>query len=339
VKTLTLSPIDRASQYVEKIPGAVEGNHGDCQTLAVANVLVWDFALSPSEALAILREYNARCSPPWTEVELLRKLQSAEKQSHSKPRGHLLGSEPRRFVGTPLSSPRPLNHSTVDPATAVENWLKGFRCTELDVWQASPIKPPSDWRLAGAWIMPFLYWQDELVNIVSEFATTEKDGKTKANPAGVGLTLPRDEWTSRLSKEQPDTSAGAWIRMNPVDGNSVGEANVTSLRFALIECDGVPLELQLPLLTRLPLPTAAILTSGGRSYHAWIRVDATTLEEYKASVARLLALLVRFGVDQANRNASRLSRLPGVARKIGASGDGRQRLLYLNPKPEQTAIL
>jgi len=34
-----------------------------------------------------------------------------------------------------------------------------------------------------------------------------------------------------------------------------------------------------------------------------------------------------------------LSRLPGVQRHIGATGDGRQRLLYLNPTPEQKAIL
>ena len=84
---------ERARAYVSKIPGAIEGNKGDCQTLAIANVLLWDLALSPSEALVILREYNARCSPPWTEAELIRKLQSAEKQPHSKPRGNLLGEK------------------------------------------------------------------------------------------------------------------------------------------------------------------------------------------------------------------------------------------------------
>ncbi len=84
---------ERARAYVSKIPGAIEGNHGDCQTLAVANTLIWDFALSLSEALTILGEYNARCSPPWTEAELIRKLQSAEKQPHSKPRGNLLGEK------------------------------------------------------------------------------------------------------------------------------------------------------------------------------------------------------------------------------------------------------
>jgi hypothetical protein len=44
-------------------------------------------------------------------------------------------------------------------------------------------------------------------------------------------------------------------------------------------------------------------------------------------------------VDTKNKNPARLSRLPGVVRQIGANGDGRQRLFYLNPQPEQKAIL
>src|SRR5437879_3551121 len=84
---------ERARAYVSKIPSAIEGNHGDCQTLAAANALVWDFALSPFEALPILREYNRRCSPHWTDAELIRKLQSAERQAHTKPRGHLLAQK------------------------------------------------------------------------------------------------------------------------------------------------------------------------------------------------------------------------------------------------------
>jgi hypothetical protein len=127
--------------------------------------------------------------------------------------------------------------------------------------------------------------------------------------------------------------------MNPLDGRGVADANVTAFRFALVECDGIPFELQLPLLAKLPLPVAAILGSGGRSLHAWVRVDADTLDEYRQTVSRMLALLGKFGVDGQNKNAARMSRLPGVVRSIGATGDGRQRLYYLNPKPAQGAIL
>jgi RecA-family ATPase len=91
------------------------------------------------------------------------------------------------------------------------------------------------------------------------------------------------------------------------------------------------MDLQLSLLARLPLPINAILTSGGKSVHAWVRVNCKTVETYRTKVNELLALLKSFGIDQSNKNPSRLSRLPGAARKIGAGEDGRQRLLYLAP--------
>jgi hypothetical protein len=127
--------------------------------------------------------------------------------------------------------------------------------------------------------------------------------------------------------------------MNPVDGNGIADANVTAFRFALVESDTLSLDLQLALFARLPVPVAAILSSGGCSYHAWVRVDAENLGEYRQTVSRLLGLVARFGVDEKNKNPSRLSRLPGAKRVIGAAGDGIQRLLYLNPEPEQRRIL
>jgi regulatory protein RepA len=132
----------------------------------------------------------------------------------------------------------------------------------------------------------------------------------------------------------PRSEAGGWLRMNPLDGLGVADANVTAFRFALIECDGIPFELQMPLLAKLPLPIAVILGSGGRSLHAWVKIDASNADEFRRDVARMLALLAKLGVDTA-----RLSRLPGVVRRIGADGDGRQRLFYLNPQPKQKAIL
>ena len=126
--------------------------------------------------------------------------------------------------------------------------------------------------------------------------------------------------------------------MNPLDGQGVADVNVTAFRFALIECDAIPFELQLPLLAKLPLPVAAILTSGGRSVHAWVRMDAER-GRIPANVSRMLALLAKFGVDGKNKNPARLSRLPGVVRQTGAHGDGQQRLFYLNPQPKQKAIL
>jgi hypothetical protein len=187
----------------------------------------------------------------------------------------------------------------------------------------------------GAYLLDQLFDPGERVNIVTH-AIVENG---KARPGDAGLTLERNEWQRRLLDKPLTATCGAWLRMNPLDGRGVSDVNVTAFRFALIECDTVPLELQLPLLARLPLPIAAILTSGGRSIHAWVLVDAATEEDYRQTVARMLALLAKFDVDGNNKNPSRLSRLPGVVWRIGAEAARQQRLLYLNPKPTQKPIL
>lgn len=332
---VSFDPLSRARAYVDKIPGAVSGAGGHGQTFAVARVLVTGFCLSEGDALRLLLEYNARCSPPWTEHELHHKIRSALTTPSEKPAGWLLRDGcPLPAARAPLS-PRP-EKTRIDPATAVENFLKGFRADECDLWEASPIRPPDDWRTDPAVLVSALYRPGERVNVVTDF-TLDKDGK--ANPSGYGQTIEREEFLSRFSRAVPASKAGGWLRMNPMDGRGIGDANVTAFRYALLESDCVPPDLLLSLFTRLPLPVAAILTSGGRSLHAWIKVAAPDVDEYRRIVSRMLALLARFGVDMKNRNPSRLSRLPGVQRSIGAQGDGRQRLLYLDPDPIQRKIL
>jgi hypothetical protein len=333
---MTATSIDRARQYLSQIPPAVSGQAGHNKTFAVACALVNGFALSDQDSLALLVEYNSRCRPPWSERELWHKVQSAAAACHHKPRGYLLGQQTRRASAGPPMRPR------IDPATVTEKFLQGFRCSEFEVWDASPIKPPADWRLGGAWIMPFLYWDDEFINLNRDYELGS-DGKVKIK--GKGEILSRNDWTARLSKEPFEREAGAWIRMNPTRSAGTGhdgaicDVDITSRRFALLECDGVPPHLQLALFAKLPLPIAMILSSGGKSVHAWVCVDATTLDDYRSAVSKMIDLLARFGIDGKNKNVSRYSRLPGAQRKLGASGDGQQRLLYLNPDPKQKAIL
>jgi RecA-family ATPase len=95
---------------------------------------------------------------------------------------------------------------------------------------------------------------------------------------------------------------------------------------SLVESDILPLELQLSVIARLPLPVAAIIFSGGKSYHALVQVDASDAFAYRRDVGRMLSLLRPLGFDQGTGNPSRMSRLPGAMR-----GGQQQRLLYLNP--------
>lgn len=84
----------RARQYVAKMPPAISGQGGHDQTFAAACALVLGFNLTPAAALGILREYNARCEPKWSERELWHKLDSADKQTGE--RGYLLNAERAR---------------------------------------------------------------------------------------------------------------------------------------------------------------------------------------------------------------------------------------------------
>jgi hypothetical protein len=217
-------------------------------------------------------------------------------------------------------------------------WLKGFSCTEEDLWEASPWRPLENWEFDSLPLLAALWGKDEFINIVTKYYV-EADGKVK--PMGAGETLTRDEWL-RFIREKcvPKSEAGAWIRLNPVQKQGSGsngactDQDVTSHRFMLLENDTLPLVLQLSVLGCLSLPIAAIIHSGGRSYHAWIKIDCPSEQTYRQTALKVLSRLERLGFDQSNKNPSRMSRLPGVLR----GGVGQQKLIYLNPEPKSQPI-
>lgn len=111
--------------------------------------------------------------------------------------------------------------------------------------------------------------------------------------------------------------AGAWIRFNPFDGKGVKNENVTDFRYALVECDNIPVEKQVATYRSLQLPCVFIVYSGGKSAHAIVRIGAQSIEEYYARVKYLYGVCIKKGleIDQQNKNPSRLSRMPGAKRK------------------------
>lgn len=110
--------------------------------------------------------------------------------------------------------------------------------------------------------------------------------------------------------------AGAWIRFNPLDGEGVRNNNVTEFRYALVESDNLSLKDQDALFRKFELPIAALVSSGGKSLHAIVHIDAKNYNEYCKRVEYLYDFLEKNGVtiDKQNRNPSRLSRMPGVTR-------------------------
>lgn len=82
-------PRERAARYLRTVDAARAGCHGDARTFRVCCRLARGFGLSDEEAMDVLREWNARCEPPWSERELLQKLANARRYG-SEPIGRLL---------------------------------------------------------------------------------------------------------------------------------------------------------------------------------------------------------------------------------------------------------
>lgn len=140
-----------------------------------------------------------------------------------------------------------------------------------------------------------------------------------------------------------------YIIPNPLSGLPVAmpsgktswrcDRSVSEFRFALVEFDNLSYDEQLALWSVVALPIVALIDSGGKSIHAWLRVRGVeNFEQWDRLIKQELyeRRLIPFGVDPACKNPSRLSRLPGHKREE----TGRyQRLLYLNPEPQSVSIV
>lgn len=87
--------IDRARKYLAKLPGAVSGSSGHAATFHAACVLVKGFELPTQDTMELLREFNERCEPPWTEHELQHKIDDAARASGQS--GYLRNQKPTRW--------------------------------------------------------------------------------------------------------------------------------------------------------------------------------------------------------------------------------------------------
>lgn len=293
---------------------------------------------------AVFAELRTRFDPEKTDKEIRDVIDwcIAKNPTPSVPmNGHKVngngtnGHTPPRWAAAEAKTPEPV----LTPAENVAR-IVGVDLGEFDenYWrEKSSVSLADDFRQDAALLLSVLYQPEDGVNILTLFTVNEKG---KANPQGSGKTMLRDKWLKWFSeKGVPNSEAGAWIRPNPC--NQVGsgkdgaicDADISACRFLMIESDSLSIASQLALYAKLPLPVVAIILSGGDSAHAWLKVDCKDREAYTALVTEFYTVATTLGFDRANKNASRLSRLPGAQRKIGATGDGQQRLIYLNPTP------
>ncbi|MGZ4972276.1 MAG: hypothetical protein ACXWBP_04645 [Limisphaerales bacterium] len=329
--------IERARRYIAKCPVAVSGQRGHDATFHVASVLVWGFALPDSEAFELLREWNRSCLPPWAESDLVHKVRSAANAQHALARGHLLGDASSE--GVPTSSARAIAVQSVSKPKFCPMILKrvAAKVTIPNVVAAigatSPVQVD---RQDSASVLRWLYGKNvgERILIFSEMKSQGQFvWETERNAEIQNRDLPRG-------------ADGIWFLPQPVDGNfhpnprldgklsRRSEESVTAWRYVVLESDEADADDWLRCLVQMPLPISCICSSGGRSIHALVRIDAATKSDWDSIVKKMKPVLVTLGADPGALSAVRLTRLPQAMR-----WERVQQLMYLNPKPTCVPIV
>ena len=196
---------------------------------------------------------------------------------------------------------------------------------------------PRGYNPAGEMLEYFktLFRPEDYVGYCVQSFQDKKDGKWK--PAKTIYRRTAGDIIAKLesgSIEQAvgtSGAGGAWIRFNPLNGKGETDDSVTRFKHCLIESDDDSIERQYSLIKAMNLPVTFLIHSGGKSLHALVRIDAENQQQYRQRVRDLYDFCKKSGFkpDEQDKNASRLSRLPGikrgdkwqyiVARNIGAA--------------------
>lgn len=319
---------ERALAYVRRAEPAVSGQAGHAATMKVARTLVSGFCLPVDDVLRLLHEYNSRCLPPWSEAELAHKLRSALATPSPHPPGWMLqGDESLPPAATGSS------HVAVsgDPKRPVP-------------WDQDTLK-----KVAGeAVITP--RWLAEKSPVAPMYVTPSAYLAHVFEPGQKAIVFTNQQSQGQsVWPDSPPPDAGpegVWFLIQPVDGHfhenprqgnlsRRSEESVTQWRHMLLESDEAPRGAWLGAMCRLPLPIVSIASSGNRSLHVLIRLEAETKSEWDEARREILRPLSRLGCDAAAMTAVRLARLPGCLRQDKAA---KQTLFYLNPAPSAAPL-
>lgn len=103
------------------MPVSVSGQRGQTAAFNAVCAAAIGFALSDEEAFVALADWNAACLPPWSEIDLRRKIASARRDC-KRPSGYLLGDQQSRCAA---GVPRPCATFTLGKPSKSE--LEPFR--------------------------------------------------------------------------------------------------------------------------------------------------------------------------------------------------------------------
>jgi hypothetical protein len=200
---------------------------------------------------------------------------------------------------------------------------------EVDLWEMSPIR--IDWPPEDDTVL-FLSVMFEPLDLLFIGERLE--------PGIIGRNIrTAKDWIDYF---QTGGKTAPFIIVNPLTGEAApkktgdgetfrGDGNIKTFRYCLVEFDNLTREEQIRFWTSKEvneLPIAALVDSGGKSIHGWIRTPSiNSINDWQREIRGKLYEqgLIPLGVDSACSNPSRLSRLPGHLRD-----NKYQRLLWLN---------
>jgi hypothetical protein len=200
---------------------------------------------------------------------------------------------------------------------------------EVELWERSPTR--LDWPVAedARQLLARLYAPDEIVYI----GELSRGVLRKAGELATGF----DRECHHII---PNPLTGSY---GPKKGGGFSlraDSCVKAFRFAVVEFDKRTRAWQTDFWLRAidaGTPVAAIIDSGGKSLHSWLRVHCRDAVEWETRVEQGLfsGKLAGLGADVSCKNEARLSRLPGALRRE----TGRwQRLLYLDSTIASSAM-
>lgn len=270
-------------------------------------------------------------------------------------------SPPRRSPAEKLAA---ILKNSPETAEKLKSWIIDAGGGEVDlfgadVWEASAVRIQPSTKLKncpyaedGILLLRTLYRPEDILYIgnqtergkeqqnhvktVSEWIAFFQDQTAKIaampeNAQGQALERLGDAYPLII----PNPLSGRWESTKDGARQTLrGDACVQSFRFMVLESDSLSFPQQGALLRGicrlLECKVCAVIYSGGKSCHAWVRLDGiSNLNEWEKKIKEHFAVLGKIGFDGACCNAARLSRFAGMFRRDKGKF---QRVLYLAPE-------
>lgn len=221
--------------------------------------------------------------------------------------------------------PEPVSDSHIQALLELRDMLitQGQGTTIQDIMKLSPVQLSRKTKQHFIEFLNALYQDQDFIFLGSRF------GKNVFKVASVLESINfRKEVHEHII---PNPLCGKAVPSKSGKNSRRCDAAVSQFKYAIAEFDDISLEDQLAFWSQIDLPIVALIYSGSKSIHAWIRIDGVTCEEKWNTIVRqqlYKQFLIPMGVDPSCCNPARLSRTPGHHRE----GKKDQHCFYLAPE-------